>query len=279
MSPILYIVGRPPGESPLSRPPRIAPPSRARPLPAHLAALRDRLRKPAGEWGALPFGDARVDACLPVGGLPLGQLHEIGAAGLEAETGVLTAGFVAALLARLPAHLPILWIAPCDDLHPPGLLTYGLDPGRLVLVRPRDDAGTLGAMETALRAGGLAAVVGEVGQLERTASRRLQFACLGSGVTGFALRRWPHGRKRADREATAAVTRWQLTPAPSELDAREPGAPRWRVALTHARGGRPGAWVLELPMKEVENGPTHPFRVVAELADHPAEPPLRARAG
>ncbi len=279
MQPNLYIVGRALDESPPFPAPRTAPSDRARPLPAHLAALRDRLRKPAGKWGALPFGDARVDACLPAGGLPLGQLHEVGAAGLEAETGVLTAGFVAALLARLPSNLPILWIAPCDDLHPPGLLAYGLDPGRLVLVRPRDDAGTLGAMETALRAGGLAAVVGEVGQLERTASRRLQFACLASGVTSFALRRWPHGRKRADREATAAITRWQLAPAPSELDARELGAPRWRVALTHARGGRPGAWVLELPIKEVENGPTHPFRVVAELADHPADPPLRARTG
>jgi len=279
MKPNLYIVGRAPDESPPFPAPSIAPLGRARPLPAHLAALRDRLRKPAGDWGTLPFGDARVDACLPAGGLPLGQLHEIGAAGLEAETGVLTAGFVATLLARLPARLPILWIAPCDDLHPPGLLAYGLDPGRLLLVRPRDDAGTLGAMETALRAGGLAAVVGEVGRLERTASRRLQFACLGSGVTGFALRRWPHGHKRADREATAAVTRWQLVPAPSELDGREPGPPRWRVVLTHARGGRPGAWILELPMKEVENGPTHPFRVVAELADHPAEPPLSARAG
>ncbi|MBN9563833.1 MAG: protein imuA [Alphaproteobacteria bacterium] len=244
-----------------------------------MAALRDRLRKPTAKWGALSFGDARVDACLPAGGLPLGQLHEMGAAGLEAETGALTAGFVAGLLARLPAGRPILWIAPSDDLHPPGLLAYGLDPGRLVLVRPRDDAGTLGTMETALRAGGLAAVVGEVGRLERTASRRLQFACLGSGITGFALRRWPHGRKRADREATAAATRWQLAPAPSELDAREPGAPRWRVALTHARSGRPGAWILELPMKEVENDPPHPFRVVAELADYTAEPSLRARAG
>ena len=279
MHPYLSIVGRKSDESSPFPALRNAPPSRARPLPTHLAALRDRLRTPARDRGMLPFGDRRVDACLPGNGLPLGQLHEVGAAGLEAETGVLAAGFVAGLLARLPGSLPILWIAPCDDLHPPGLLAYGLDPGRLVLVRPRDDAGTLGAMETALRAGGLSAVVGEIGRLDRTASRRLQFACLGSGVTGFALRRWPHGRHQADREATAAVTRWQLAPAPSELDAREPGPPRWRVALTHARGGRPGAWILELPMKEVENDPTHPFRVVAELADHPAGPPLRAHAG
>jgi len=38
-------------------------------------------------------------------------------------------------------------------------------------------------------------VVGEVGQFDRTASRRLQLACLRHGSTGFVLRRWPHGKR------------------------------------------------------------------------------------
>ena len=86
---------------------------------------------------------------------------------------------------------------PSSDLHPPGLLPYGFDPNRLVLVRPAKDVDTLAAMEVALREGVAAAVVGEVGQFDRTASRRLQLACLRHGSTGFVLRRWPHGHRTA----------------------------------------------------------------------------------
>jgi protein ImuA len=207
-----------------------------------------------------------VDACLG-GGLPLGQLHEIGAEGLEAETAALPAGFIAALVARIAPARPVFWIAPVSDLHPPGLLPYGLDPNRLVLVCPSRDVETLAAMEVALRDGFAAAVVGEVGAFDRTASRRLQLACLRHGSTGFVLRRWPHGNRTENREASTAVTRWHLTPMPSAQEGKGPGLPRWQVALTHARGGRPGEWIME-----ASDEATHPFRVVAALADHAAEP-------
>ncbi len=175
---------------------------------------------PAKAPGAfLPFDDPRVDGCLG-GGLALGQLHEIGAAGLDAETAALSTGFIAALLARIAPARPVFWIAPESDLHPPGLLPYGFDPNRLVLVRPAKDVETLAAMEVALREGVAAAVVGEVGQFDRTASRRLQLACLRHGSTGFVLRRWPHGHRTADREASVAVTRWHLTPMPSVKDGK-----------------------------------------------------------
>lgn len=238
--------------------------SRPKALPAHLAAL---LRGPAkSATRVLSFDDPRVDGCLG-GGLPLGQLHEIGAAGLGAETAALTAAFIAALLARIEPGKPVFWIAPVDDLHPPGLLAYGLDPNRLMLVRPEKDVETLAAMEVALREGAAGAVVGEVGQFDRIASRRLQLACLHHGSTGFVLRRWPHGYRATDREANVAVTRWHLTPMPSVKDAREPGLPRWHVALTHVRGGRPGEWIME-----ASDDATHPLRVVAALADHAPEP-------
>jgi protein ImuA len=272
-----------PGESALHRlpgePVRTGLPSRAPALPPHLAALREKLRAPAdGNAGTLAFGDTRVDSCFPQGGLPLGQLHEVGAGtgtadqagtALEAETGALASAFIAGLVARLPSRLPILWIASRADLHPPGLLPYGLDPARLVLIRPPDNAGCLAALETALREGGAAAVVGEVGRFERTVSRRLQLACLSHGVTGFVLRRWPYGRREQDREATSVVTRWRLAAAPSERDGREPGPQRWRVALTHARGGRPGEWIMEA--SDDADAP-HPFRVVAALAGDAAAP-------
>lgn len=240
--------------------------------------------------GVLAFGDARIDAHLPGGGLPLGLLHELTATGLAAETGATAAAFAAWLLARLPAGAGgaprrVLWAATCCDLHAPGLLAYGLDPARLVLVRTRDDAETLQVMETALREGGLAAVVGEVGRLGRLAGRRLHLACRRRDVTGFVLRRHPHGAGRAaEREGTAVATRWRITAAPSRSDLpdalgpREPGAPSWRLELLHARGGREGGWLVEIGSDEVSDAPPA-LRVVAELSAAPAAPARRAAAG
>jgi protein ImuA len=199
------------------------------------------------------------------------------ATGLDAETGTLTAAFAAALLAGFPSSQQvILWVAQRCDLYPPGLSAYGLDPARLLLVQTMADAETLKVVEAALRQGGAAAVVGEVGELGRLAARRVQLACGKHGITAFALRRWPYGRKQTSRpEGNAAATRWCLHPEPSQAQAittpPEPGSPRWRVGLLHARGGRPGAWIME--RNEIEDvATTHPLRVVAALADYPPAP-------
>lgn len=252
-------------------PVRTGLPSRVPMLPAH---LRQTLRPAAPRWGVLAFGDPRIDAHLPGGGLALGQLHEIGAAGVESETGALPAGFAASLAGRIAPPRPVFWIAQRADLYPHGLPGFGLDPARLVLVRPDDDAGTLAAMETALREGAAGVVVGEVGRLDRVTSRRLLLACLRHGATCLVLRRWPHGRRTEDREASLAATRWRLAPVPSEREGREPGPPRWHLALTQARGGRPGEWIVEAAGGGEDAA--HPVRVVAALADPAPEADRRA---
>ena len=253
------------------------------PLP--LAALRARLAAvavPAGRHGSVAFGDPRVDAHLPPGGLALGALHEIMADGIEAETGTLAAAFTAVLLARLlarPAEArPVLWIAPRADLYPPGLAAYGLDPARLLLVQSDGDALTLGAAETALRDGAAAAVVVETGAFPRLAGRRLKLAAQTGGSPGFVLRRWPYGRKTGGGhgDGTAAATRWCLAVAPSLPDGGAPGAPRWQVTLRHARGGRPGAWIMTLA--KGEGDAPHALRVAAGLADAAGGTPQRRRA-
>jgi protein ImuA len=245
-------------------------PARPPALPAHLAALRDRLRLAEHATRVLAFGN-QIDAHLPGGGLPLGQLHEVSAVGLDAETGALPAAFTALLLARIAPDQPAFWIAPCPDLHGPGLLACGLDPGRLVMIRPDGNAAALDAMEAVLRGGVAAAVVAEIDRLDRTASHRLQLACLRHGTTGFVLRRWPNGRKGAATRPGTAVTRWQLAAAPSRIRGREAGPPRWLVTLLHARGGRPGEWIMEV----AKNAPLG-LRVVAPLADYPAAAQRRA---
>jgi protein ImuA len=239
-------------------------------LPAHLAALRDRLQLPERAARVLTFGN-QVDAHLPGGGLPLGQLHEIGATALEAETGTLTAAFAALLLARIEPHRPAFWIAPCPDLYGPGLLACGLDPGRLVMVRPDGNAATLDTTEAVLRSGVASAVVAEIGRLDRTASHRLQLACLRHGTTGLVLRRWPNGHKDTAPPPGTAVTRWQLAAAPSRSRGHNAKPPRWIVTLLHARGGQPGEWIMEV----AKNAPLG-LRMVAPLADHPAAAQRRA---
>jgi protein ImuA len=251
----------------------LAPPSVA--SPPDLAALRARLAAMAHAeaWGAVAFGDPAVDAHLPPGGLALGALHEVTGAALEGETGTLAAAFTLCLLARLMARSgerrPAIWIAPVADLHPPGLAAYGIDPGRLLLAHSPRDADTLAAAELALRDGAAVAVVAEVGALSRLAARRLHLAAQAHGSTGFVLRRWPHGRPARSAESTrdgnSATTSWHLAPAPSLHEGGEPGWPRWRVALVQARGGRPGAWMME--RTEGGGDAAHPLRVVAELAD------------
>ena len=222
-----------------------------------------RFAPPAEPSRVLPFGDPRVDAFLPRGGLPLGTVHEVGATGLEQELGAAAGAFVAALLSRLPLSGVILWVASVCDLYAPGLKAFGLDPGRIVTVLGRNDADVLGTMELALREGGISAVVGEVAWLGRLAGQRLHLASGRRGVTAFVLRRAPYGvgSARMGREGTAVATRWRVAPAPSRMDSREPGAPCWQVELLHARGGRQGSWLME--MSDAPGA----FRVVSELGD------------
>ena len=262
-----------PDISPFS--PRTGKPSGMPALPPHLAALLHHVRPP--RFGVLAFGDPRIDAHLPGGGLPLGQLHEIGGIGVDAETSALPAGFAASLAGRISIQKPVFWIAPRADLYPHGLAGFGLDPARLVLVRADDSDATLAAMETALREGGADVVIGEVETLGRVASRRLALACQLHGTTCLALRRWPYGRRRTeDRDASLAATRWRLAPVQSEREGREPGPPRWRLALTQARGGRPGEWIVAAGESE---DATHPVRVVALLANPPPAERARSLAG
>ena len=244
-------------------------------LKARIAALEAGTRT----LGAvLPFGDERVDACLPGGGLGLGRWHEFTGEGTEVETAASTAAFVAALARPLSAKGQIVWVVRRDDLFAPGLAGLGLPPERVIGVCARNEAETLTVLEDALGTVGVAAAVGEVENVDLTAGRRLQLACERQGSTGLIIRRRPYGGAAGRETGSAAASRWKISPAPSEPLPGEPGlgAPRWRVELERSRGGRAGGWMME---HEASHG-AYPFRVVSDLADRGlgAEEPLR-RAG
>lgn len=229
---------------------------------AKIAALEAGTRTPSS---ALPFGHPSIDDCFAQGGLPLATWHEVAGAGLEIETAA-AAGAFAALLARpLAAKGAVVWVMRRDDLHAPGLASLNFPVGGLILVRVRDEAEALWALEDALGASGVAAAVGEIEAVDLTAGRRLQLACERGGATGLVLRRRPFGgppSARREAAGSAAASRWRVAPAPGGEESFGLGAARWSVALERCRGGRPGAWMME----EAHDGP-HALRVVAAVAD------------
>lgn len=219
-----------------------------------LQSLRAQLRRLAAGSpanGRLRLGFPPIDQTLG-GGLACGALHEIAAV----DNSAAATGFAALLLGRLSAASgrPVLWM-PAGDLYAPGLPRFGLDPARLILADFRRPATLLRGLEEALRCRGLAAVVAESDAVDLTESRRLQLAAEASGVTCLLLRRHPA------REASVAVTRWQVWSATALGQ-----APRWRLSLIRCRGGRTGDWVLEGAHE------TGGFAVAAALVHRPAAP-------
>jgi protein ImuA len=250
-------------------------------LRAEIAALEAGGRV---ERATLPFGDPAIDGKLPGGGLPLGRWHEVCGLGLEAETGAAPAAFAALMAAPLAARGEAVWVFRRDDLFAPGLAGLGFPAERLIQVCARDEAEALAVMEDALATAGVAAVIGEVEDVDLTAGRRLQLACERRGGTGFVIRRRPFGGSaKRGAAGSAATTRWRVASAPSEPPAGEfgLGAPRFRVELERSRGGRTGTFVFEAGAAyspEALDGP-HPLRLVADLGDRqlaPAESDRRA---
>jgi protein ImuA len=254
---------------------------------APLVALQERIRRierpNARRHGVLPFGVAALDRALPGGGLALGALHEIQGVDGDEEDGAAAAGFAASIAGRIVRQGNgglVLWCLKRGDLYGPGLAEHGLDPARIVTVRaPRDDD-ILWVLEEGLRAsdaaGGIAAVVGEIGRLPMVAGRRLQLAAERSGVTALLLRRWRTGAEaEAERgRPSAALTRWRVAAIPS-LPPREFGEEpglgtlRCQVELLRCRGAMAawdGAWELEVA------DATGLVSLSAELADRPAAP-------
>ncbi len=143
---------------------------------------------------------------------------------------------------------PILWCLRQRDLFSPALAGVGLHPERVIFAEAGDEKSVLVVLEDGLRHGGLAAVVGEVGSLAMTVSRRLQLAAEAGGVTAFAVRRWRTPSAASDYgQPTASVSRWRVSALPATREAVPGlmGRPRWLVELMRCRGAEAAEWELE----------------------------------
>jgi protein ImuA len=123
-------------------------------------------------------------------------------------------------------------------------------------------------MEEALRCKAVSACVGEISNIDLTASRRLQLAAEQSGATGFLLRMNPKSLS-----STACATRWKIRPLPSVLEDGMPGVgfPRWEAELLKVRNGKPGVWQIEWAGKQ--------FRETAEKQKTSISNTINLRAG
>ena len=228
---------------------------------ANIMALRHVLSGPAR--AGVPLGLEEVDACLK-GGLRRGLLHEVFAvAGHEAAA----TGFAAGLARRVCGRKRLLWIRQdfsaleFGELSPVGLLEFGLDPDRLLLLQVGDAIAALRAGNDALSCAALGAVViempGRPKVLDLVASRRLTLACGQSGVTAFLL------RFAAEPEASTAETRWRICAAPPEGS--------FKAELLRNRSGHTGCWVMEWNCDDGIFRAAHPGAVVSPASDRQAE--------
>ncbi len=198
----------------------------------------------AGLAGHLPAGH------LPAGQLLAGAVHEF----RGVEDGAAQVEFVVLLLARLTGGSPILWVSAAPSAYAPGLFWLGLDPGRCIFARAKDETEALGVLEVALR-GGMTGVA-EARALPRLAARRLALAARQGGGTGFLVRQAPAFTRM---DSTAPATRWLISAVPGA-----PGRPRLQAELLYARGGRPGVFCFEIAKEDGDAATPPALALLAE---------------
>lgn len=182
----------------------------------------------------------QIRSAFPNHSFPVSAVHEFVS---EKDNSPATVAFVGILLSALMNNKgAALWISSSHAVFPPALQGLGIPPDKIIFIFLPNDKQIAWAMEEALKCNGLAAVIGELRDLNFTTSRRLQLAVEKSHVTGFVIRSQPR-----ELHANACVSRWKIKSIPSELPGKMPGVgfPRWEIELLKIRNGHPGKWTIE----------------------------------
>lgn len=189
--------------------------------------------------GALPVqvNLGPINEAFPNSQFPTGAIHEFVAT--EINTQVAASGFIAAIISSLMRDSGVvLWISASRTIFPPALKTFNIDPGSVIFIDLKNEKEIAWALDEALKLKGLAAVVGEMHDINFTASRRFQLAVEQSQVTGFLFNR------KNIPASNACLTRWRISARASVVEDDLPGLgfPCWKVELLKVRNGRPGSW-------------------------------------
>jgi protein ImuA len=196
--------------------------------------------KPVCTSAITDIGLGSISDSFSNGIFPLAAMHEY-LYGCS-EDAAATSAFIIGLLSSVMHKDAIsLWISCSRTIFPPALQFFGVSPDQIIFIDLKNEKEVSWAIEEAIRCKALAAVVGEMSEMSFTDSRRFQLAIEKSGVPCFILRHSPRNM------ATASVTRWHIKPLPTTSEEGLPGVvhPRWQVALTKVRNGKPGTWDLD----------------------------------
>lgn len=195
---------------------------------------------------SLDLGLEPVKDAFPNGTFPVGAVHEFICPQIEDKAS--TSGFMAGLLSALMGcHGTTLWISCSRTLFPPALKSFGLEPDRFIFIDLKKENDVLWVMDEALKCSAIAAVVGEMHEIDFKNSRRLQLAVEQTQVTGFILR---HNYR--SQNTTACVSRWKIVSLPSDPISTNSednlpgiGFPKWSVELLRMRNGKSGIWNIQ----------------------------------
>ena len=163
-------------------------------------------------------------------------------------------GPLAIRFAAMSVRSGALWIRESwlgDMITPHGLLPY-LDPGQLLLARPKDQTDALAVAEEALKDAALPHVILEIPRpLDLREGRRLQLAAKAGGTTGLCI--IPEGMG-----SNAAETRWRVTPI---FDAGGEDSTLMQLEIIKNKSGTLGAWNGRWDQK------THRVHVVSSVGE------------
>lgn len=182
-----------------------------------------------------------MNPSFPNHSFPLGAIHEFCCK--EAEDVAASWGFIAGITGTLMQKGgAAIWVGNARNIFPPALASFGIQPDRIIFIDLQKQKDILWVVEEALKCEGLAAVIGDIPELNFTASRRLQLAVEQSRVTGFIIR-----RTQRVPGITASVARWRITSLPGSVQEGLPGVgfARWNVELLKIRNGIPASWQIE----------------------------------
>jgi protein ImuA len=182
-----------------------------------------------------------MEEAFPNKTFPLGAVHELICESRESSAP--NTGFLTAILSGLMQQGGIaVWIGKSGFIFPPALRSFGISPDKVIFLELQKDKDILWSMEEALKCAGLAAVIGEMPDINFTNSRRFQLAVEQSRVTGFILRSGPR-----NLNPNSFIARWKIKSLPGFSEEGLPGLshPRWQVDLQKIRNGRPGSWQVE----------------------------------
>lgn len=196
----------------------------AAPSPDEVAGVwrADQLQPTA--QAVLVSGHAELDAELPGGGWPVGQLTEV----LQAQPGLFEWRLLLPVLKQAVARGPLMLIGAPHLPHLPALVAAGIPAAQILRIDAQTPAERLWAAEQVLRCRDLGALMAWLPQARPEQLRRLQLASTTTQALVFAFR-----PEAARHESSPAPLRLTLRAAPDEPGLMAPGL---SVELLKRRG-------------------------------------------